>query len=513
MLFSGKLYEKKSSCEHMINFFILLIISLFIFEASSYGEFMKNDLFNAKKISTKMPEENIEGDWSGELDFGGMKITLFLRINQNSSGNIIATFESIDGLIPKTQVVNIMLNSYSLKFELPTLASIYEGHLNKQESEISGNLIYNNTAYPLILKKGILDKTLFRKPQEPLPPFPYIEEVVKYKNDLADITLEGTLTLPSSQGQFPAVLLIAGSAPYDRNATQNSHKPFMILADHLTRKGIAVLRFDKRGVNQSTGTYETADGKDFADDVLAGVNYLRTRPEINHLHIGLVGHSEGAVLAPMVAVKAKDLAFLVLMAGATVNGKEIMIEQHSIARHIEGVPKEIIAEESALLNEVYEFVKNDEQAAKQIHNVLTKYLERKREVQVKPIFSITGIEVNQASLNKIITRINTPWFRYFLINEPTTYLKQIKMPICALYFELDSQVSPKQNMPLLVETLDKVGHENYSVKELPKHNHMLQSCKTGTLAEYIQNPETVSPLILNIMTDWILDQTVPNRNK
>lgn len=494
-------------------FFILLIISMSIFAASSYGEFMKKDLFNTKGISTEKPANTMESDWSGELDFGGMKIILVLRINQGPHGDITGTLESIDGSIPNTQVANITLNSHSLKFELPTLASVYEGNLNKQESEISGNLIYNNAAYPLILKKGVLDKTLFRKPQEPLPPFPYIEEVVKYKSDLADITLEGTLTLPLSQGPFPAVVLIAGSAPYDRNATQNGHKPFMILADHLTRKGIAVLRFDKRGVNQSTGTYETADGKDFADDVLAGVNYLKIRPEINHLRIGLVGHSEGAVLAPMVAVKAKDLAFLVLMAGATVNGKKIMLEQHSIARHTEGVPEDIIAEESALLNEIYELVKNEAQAAKQIHDALIKHLERRREVQVKPTFSVAGIEVNEASLDKIITRINTPWFRYFFINEPTTYLKQIKMPICALYFELDSQVSPKQNMPLLIETLDKIGHLNYSVKEIPKHNHMLQSCKTGTFAEYIQNPETISPWILNIVTDWILDQTAPNREK
>jgi uncharacterized protein len=167
-----------------------------------------------------------------------------------------------------------------------------------------------------------------------LPPFPYIEEFVTYENKAAGVTLSGTLTLPSTKGPFPAVVLIAGSAPYDRDATQSGHKPMKVLADHLTRNGLAVLRFDKRGVNLSTGKYEEADGRDFADDVLAGVNYLKTRPEINQ--IGLVGHSEGGVLAPMVAAKSQDIAFLVLMAGATVNGKEIMLEQRALSRRAEG---------------------------------------------------------------------------------------------------------------------------------------------------------------------------------
>ncbi len=489
-----------------INIFLLIIMSLSLFEALTYGADMKDEPINEREYKTKT---DIEGEWSGEFDFGGMKLTLVLRINQEPQGNITATFESIDGSIPKTQVVNIILQSPYLKFELPTLASVYEGNLNKDETEIFGNLIYNKEAYPLCLKKGILDKKLFRKPQEPLPPFPYIEELVKFENHATGITLSGTLTLPSSQGKFPAVVLIAGSAPYDRDATQSGHKPFMVLADHLTRNGIAVLRFDKRGVNQSTGTYEAADGRDFADDVLAGVNYLKTRPEINHQQIGLIGHSEGGVLAPMVAVKSKDIAFLVLMAGATVNGKEIMLEQHALNRRADGVSEEIISKESSLLNQVYELVKNEQEVEKQIYDVLRNYLADRGEV--KPNFSITGIEINESSLDNIITRINTPWFRYFLSNEPTFNLKQIKMPIYALYFELDSQVSPKQNMPLLFKTLNEAHHPNYTVKELPKHNHMLQSCETGSIAEYIQSSETVSPLIMNLVTDWILNQATPEK--
>lgn len=460
----------------LISIFLLSIISL----CGAYGGDMNNN-------------QPIKGEWSGELDFGGMKLILILQIDREPHGDFTATFESADGSIPKSQVVNILLQNSSLKFELPLLASIYEGNVNKDETEISGKLIYNNEPYPLNLKKGVLDKGLFKKPQEPLPPFPYIEDQIKFENPSAGVTLSGTLTLPTTKGQFPAVVLIAGSAPYDRDATQSGHKPFMVLADHLTRNGIAVLRFDKRGVNQSTGIYEAADGRDFADDVLAGVNYLKTRPEINHQQIGLVGHSEGGVLAPMVAVKSQDIAFLMLMAGAAVNGKEIMLEQHALNRRADGVSEKEIAEESSLLNEVYDLVINE----KQIYEVLRRY------AATKPNLSITGIEINESSLDNIVARISTPWFRYFLINEPALYLKQLKIPIFALYFELDSQVSPKQNIPMLSKTLKEAHHPNYSIKELSKHNHMLQSCKTGSIAEYVQSPETVSPLILNLVTEWI----------
>ncbi len=344
--------------------------------------------------------------------------------------------------------------------------------------------------------------------QEPKPPFPYIVEEVSYGD--AEVSLSGTLTLPKTAGPFPVVILIHGSSRLDRDETILGHKPFLVLSDHFTRNGIAVLRFDKRGVGKSTGNYDNATIKDFCDDVAKGVEYLKSRPDIRGNQIGLVGHSEGGIVAPMLAAKSPDIAFIVLMAGTGVNGEEIFCEQGRIRHRADGVDEEMIAIDTQIRKMVTGIIKkepNRDLAREQIDDVLAKFLLRLTENQrawVNSNFVITEEWVN---------RFNAPWGHFYFSYEPSLALRQITIPVLALNGDLDLVVSPKQNLPCIDKALKEAGNQDYTIIELPKLNHAFQTCKIGTWDEYEQIEETVAPSALNIMTDWILERVVKNKSR
>lgn len=335
--------------------------------------------------------------------------------------------------------------------------------------------------------------------QEPKPPFPYFVEEVSYGN--CEISLSGTLTLPITTGPFPAVILIHGSSRLDRDETMLGHKPFLVLSDHFTRHGIAVLRFDKRGVGKSTGIYDTATTEDFCDDVAKGVEYLKSRPEIIREQIGLVGHSEGGLIAPMLAAKSDDVGFIVLMAGPGVNGIENFCEQGILLNRADGVDEEMIVIDTQVRKIVTEIVKketNRDVAKKQINEVLAEFL--------------SGLTENQKTWVKthseeLIKRLNSPWGHFFFSYEPSTALRHITIPTLALNGELDLVVSSKQNLPFIDEALKEAGNKDYTIIELPKLNHAFQTCVIGSWAEYEQIEETIAPSALNIMTNWILERT------
>ncbi len=287
------------------------------------------------------------------------------------------------------------------------------------------------------------------RPQEPKGAIPYDEEEVKYSNLTADVTLAGTLTLPRSGKPSPAVLLIAGSGPNDRNETVFGHKPFLVLADHLTKQGFAVLRVDKRGVGQSTGNYDVSTTEDFAADALAGVEYLKTRKEVDAEQIGLIGHSEGGLIAPMVAVKSNDVAFIVLMAGAGVTGEATLYAQEALISRAMGITEEQISHQLDFQKQVLSVIKNEsdlEKAEKLLREIVAKQLANlpKEEQQ-------TSADAMEAQ----IKRCNSKWFRYYLTYDPITSLKHLKIPVLVINGELDSQVPPKQNLPVIAKILEE----------------------------------------------------------
>ncbi len=350
-------------------------------------------------------------------------------------------------------------------------------------------------------EEGRLAVSVPLRPQEPTGAIPYDEEEVKYSNITADVTLAGTLTLPRTGKPSPAVLLIAGSGPNDRNETIFGHKPFLVLADHLTKQGFAVLRVDKRGVGQSTGNYDVSTSEDFAADVLAGVEYLKIRNEVDAEQIGLIGHSEGGLIAPMVAVKSNDVAFIVLMAGGGVTGEATLYAQEALISRAMGVTEEQISHQLDFQKQVLSVIKNEsdlEKAEKLLREIVAKQLDNlpKEEQQA-------SAEVMEAQ----IKRCNSKWFRYFLTYDPITSLKHLKIPVLVINGELDSQVPSKQNLPVIAKILEEAGNRNYRIIEFPKLNHLFQTCESGSILEYGKIEETIAPVVLDTLSGWILEIT------
>lgn len=347
-----------------------------------------------------------------------------------------------------------------------------------------------------------------QRSQEPRLPYPYAAEEVSFTNTQDGVILAGTLTLPRSQGPCPAVILLHGSAPFDRDSSLFGHKPFLVWADHLTKQGIAVLRFDKRSAGKSTGDYSTANLEDFANDALAAVEYLKTRKEINNKQIGLIGHSEGGMTATLASTKSDDIAFVVLMAAPCVNWEELAHTQEANFQRVDGVAEEIIDKNRKVKEQVFAILKKEKNlpvAEKQLRELFTKYLSK---------LSLAERMIAERYYGPMEAQINfwnSVWYRYNFAYNPALALKRVKIPVLALNGELDWVVSSEQNLTQISKTLQEIKHKDYTVMTLPKLNHMFQTCQTGSVSECAQIDETTSPVALNAISEWILQKTVLKR--
>lgn len=332
--------------------------------------------------------------------------------------------------------------------------------------------------------------------QEPKPPFPYVEEQVHYANTAATgIELAGTFTKPQSGGPFPAVLLISGAGPQDRDETISGHKPFLVLADYLTRRGIAVLRVDDRGTGESRGNFWTATTLDFASDAEAGVHYLLSRSDVDPKHVGLIGHGEGAIVAPMVAVHMPQISFLVLLAGTAVPGEEVLLAQTEQAERAAGIPDEQIDADYKIGKTLYDLVregKSEEDLRQAVFKLTQRY------------------EPFVGTWQRRLHHLETPWLRFFLGYNPAPTLEQIKCPVLALEGEKDINVVASQNVSAMKTAFARGHNHDATVRALPGLNYLLQTAKTGFAGEYESIQETMSPAVLNIIGVWIADHTKPN---
>lgn len=337
--------------------------------------------------------------------------------------------------------------------------------------------------------------------QEPVEAVSYDEEDVEYFSFTENVVLAGTLTFPKVRQPSPAILLIGGSGPIDRNETIFGHKPFLVLADHLTKQGFVVLRVDKRGVGQSTGNYDVSTSEDFAADVLAGIEYLKTRNEVDPKQIGLIGHSEGGLIAPMVAIKSNDVAFIILMAGAGITGEATLYAQEALISRATGVSEEKISRQLDFQKQVLSVIKNEPDLIK-AENLL-------RDIVDKELVNLPKDEQQKSAdvMDAQIKRCNSKWFRYFLTYDPITSLKNLKIPVLVMNGELDWQVPSKLNLPLIAKTLDEAGNQNYRIIEFPQLNHLFQTCDSGSILEYGKIEETIAPVVLDTLSSWILDLT------
>jgi pimeloyl-ACP methyl ester carboxylesterase len=430
-------------------------------------------------------DASLEGAWNGKLETGAVPLSLVLHFEKSAEGKLSATMDSPDQNAFGIPADDVKVEGTSVVVLWKKLGARFKGKL--ADDVLDGTWKQGGGELALTLRRGDLVR---KRPQEPKRPFPYKEIEVSYDNPKAPgVTLAGTLTVPAGDGPFPAVLLITGSGPQDRDETILGHKPFLIISDHLTRKGIAVLRVDDRGVAKSTGKTPDATTEDFATDAEAGVAFLKTRKEVDPARIGLLGHSEGGVIAPMLAVRSKDIAFIVMLSGPALPGDEIIRLQSELIEKAMGAPAEVVAENSKLQRQVLEAVKTiDDPAA--------------REKRVREILK----DLPPAQVEKSAVESRSAWFHWFLAYDPRPTLAQVKCPALALFGEKDLQVPADENIAALEKTLGK-EHPSFVVKKLPGVNHLFQTCKTGAPSEYASIEETISPAALDAISGWLTTVT------
>lgn len=460
---------------------------------------------SSKVVIAPIPKE-LEGIWEGKLHVnGGISLRLALTVEKGKEGALKATLASPDQGANNIPVSSIGLKDNVLTFESKVIGAKFIGKKNEKGTAFEGDFDQLGVQLPLKLAKTDKVSTLVR-PQTPRAPFPYRVEDVHYENKLAGVKLAGTLTIPAGAGPFPAVLLITGSGAQDRDETILGHKPFLVLADYLSRRGVAVLRVDDRGVGGSTGSIKTSTSEDFAGDVIAGLDFLKGRKEIDTRKLGLIGHSEGGIIAPLVAARSKDVAFIVLMAGTGVPGAQILEAQGQLILKASGSSESQLKTERDIQKRLIDIIsgeKDEKIARSKLAAAVKGILAGLPDSERKALGGKLGA-LSDAALDGF----NNAWFRFFLTYDPRPTLRTVRCPVLAINGQKDLQVPPKENLAEIDKALRAGGNQNCTTVELPGLNHLFQPCKTGTPSEYGTIETTIDPAALKTMGDWILEQTV-----
>ena len=446
----------------------------------------------------------IAGSWLGDLIVNeDVQIQIGLSIKAEND-SLIAEMASIDQGVYGIAVNSISINGDAVTFEIAQMGAAYAGILTT-DTTIEGYFSQGDQP-PLVLNFSRVESIPGAPPerhQNPEKPYPYLEEEVEFTSSISGLTLAGTLTKPKTGKDFPAVVLITGSGANDRDETIWGHKVFLVLADHLTRNGIVVLRLDDRGVGGSTGDHSIASMSDFADDAIAGVEYLKTRADLDISAIGLIGHSLGADIAPLAANRNKDVEFVALMAGSGITLAETIHMQTAHIYAQRGASQEAIALNRKINQTVFDIGKMEIDSAAM-------------EAELENAFIPLAVELAQlseqdrqlAELPEVLKPedylgLLSDNMRFDLSYNPGDELARLTVPILILAGDLDTQVSAELNVPLMQSALNEAGNEHVTIDIIPKVNHLFQTCETGEIEEYNQIGETIAPIVLNAISDWI----------
>jgi len=453
--------------------------------------FILNNLFS----------QNITGQWSGALNIQGNSLRVVFNISKTDSG-YQTKMDSPDQGVKGIAVTSTNFQNDSLKITALKLRMEFSGKLNNDS--INGTFKQNGYSCPLKLSRGLVEKVILKRPQEPQKPYSYYSEDVRFENTKDTVALYGTLTLPNKEGQFPAVVLISGSGPQNRDEELMGHKPFLVLSDYLTKNGIAVLRYDDRGTAKSKGIFSKGTSFDFSNDAEAAFNYLLTRKEILPNKIGLMGHSEGGLIAPMIAARNNKVAFVVMLAGTGLSGDQIMLLQQELIARADGAKESDIEKTKSVNKAVFDIIRKNENPSN-LNSELTSYLknELEKDTTLAKALGMSGDD----NIKSTIKQITSPWFLYFLKYDPQPALTQVTCPVLAINGGKDLQVPPKENLAAIKKALKKGGNKNFVTKELPGLNHLFQECKTGSPNEYGEIEQTFSPTALAEILSWINLQT------
>jgi pimeloyl-ACP methyl ester carboxylesterase len=448
-----------------------------------------------------IPGQGVPGFWQGSLHIGPIELRLVFKIKQETDDKLSGLMDSIDQNARDIPVSSVTEKDGNVKIEVQAVRGSFSGKMSADGSEVAGKWTQPGVDIPLVLRRLPGPPNLAR-PQEPKEPYPYqVEEVALESGN--DVRLAGTFTHPSGQGPFPAAVLISGSGPQDRDEGLMGHRPFLVLADHLTRHGIAVLRYDDRGVGKSTGNYGEAAMDEFVADSLAAVKWLQNRPEVDKKRIGLVGHSEGSVIATIAATKApSEIKFLVFLAGVGVPMEQLLARQAADIGRAMGMTDELLARNVQHQRKLFEMILKQDIDQAHLHNELKKLVEQQLGELTDEQRKAMGI--SDEFIQSQLAMMESKWFRRLLQYDPAPLLRQVRCPVLAINGDKDLQVAADENLAGMRRALEAGGHRNFEVLALPGLNHLFQTADTGLPSEYGQIEETFSPSALEIVSRWIL---------
>jgi len=440
------------------------------------------------------------GIWSGKLVIpNGPTLKLALEVTERSEGALAADLISLDQGADGAPSASVSLDGSAVRVEIRRPKVIITGTLSEDGQTLDTEYRQGDFRAPLFLRRVDRVPGMAPRAQSPVRPYPYDEEEVTYPGGAANVTLAGTLTLPRDNGPHPAVVLVTGSGPQGRDELIGYHRPFLVLADYLTRRGIAVLRYDDRGVGESSGPYDTATSADFADDAQAGVTYLRSRADIDLGRVGMVGHSEGGMVAPMVAARLPELGFIVLLAGPGIPIDPLIVNQIGLFTLAAGATEAEVEVLRAMHSTIHQAI-NTRESRSDIFAAIQTYYQNLSDAEA----GLLGWSIGR--LNAVIESRLTPWWRYFLSFDPAVYLQQVDCPLLALNGDRDLNVTASENLAAIAHALDVAGNTDYRVVELPGLNHMLNANGIGEPADTTRAIETISPEALRIVSAWIRER-------
>ena len=460
---------------------------------------------NTQSLDSPEGLGRLVGTWRGTMDNAGVPLQMVFHVRQTDAGVSV----SID--VPAQNAENLPVRTITrerqnVRMEAPLLGATYTAELSDDATQMQGTWEQNglNVALTLVRTNGdsgvdqpAASSRAARRPQTPRPPFPYQSLELTFKNEQEGISFGATVTYPSGEGPFPGVVLISGSGQQDRNHSLFGHQTFAVLADALTRSGMAVLRYDDRGVGESGGAESLAGvtSESFARDVLSAYQRLSSLPYVDASRVGLAGLSEGGSIAPMIVEMSRRAPgsiapphFLVLLGASAVPGDALMMAQSRALLEASGAGEEQIRSAAQANRAVYDVALSDlsdEQAAEAIRAILEDL----------------GLSDDQIAAQ--VAALTSAWYRSFLRYNPAPVLKELDQAVLALYGALDVQVPPQQNAPAMREALSAAPTERFSVEVIEGVNHLLQPANTGSPSEYGQIETTIAESVLTAITSWL----------
>ncbi len=445
----------------------------------------------------------LPGVWQGSMQTKIGPLDVYFEIESASAGPApyLARVTIPAQKVRAMPVQEVRFAAPDLILDMSSYGIVFEGRMAADSESIEGVFRVGPDSMPLILRRSAGVPEMGR-PQEPKKPYPYEEVEVRFPNREAGINLSGILTIPAGPGPFPGAVLVSGSGPQDRDSTIAGHRPFLVWADALTRQGIAVLRYDDRGVGKSEGDFHRATTVDFASDARAALEFLKLQGLVDGRRIGFIGHSEGGLIGPMVAARNRDVAFLVLLAGTGIRGDQLAIMQTEAVSRSRGAGPEAIRKEARMYEKMFRVIETGEtaQAAEaDLKRTIAETLAGMSDSEKKEL------NISQDSLLTDLQGIlaDYAWNRFFLGYDPATALRKVRCPVLALAGDKDTQVPADVNLAAIDQALKEAGNKRYITKKLAGLNHLFQTAQTGHPREYSKIDETISPEVIRIVGDWI----------